>query len=286
MNEKLTIYFKGLLMGICDLIPGISGGTIAFITGIYERLIKAIHNISPKNYLELLFSINNKKKFFKNINKLDIFFLIILFAGIFTAIILGSNLISFLLENYKALLLSFFLGLILASSKIIYDDITKHSNSNIFAGFIGFCVGLIITFLTPSQVSNPSFIYVIIGGFFAIFALFLPGVSGSFILLILGLYEYIITSVKEIKTQYLNLIPFAIGAAAGVFIISRLITWLFKKDKCKTLYFLLGLVLGTLLILIKEIMNNLISFNSLVASQLTILFSLGLLVVYFIKKLG
>ncbi|MCA9497409.1 MAG: DUF368 domain-containing protein [Nanoarchaeota archaeon] len=285
MNEKKVIYLKGFLMGVCDLIPGISGGTIAFITGIYERLIKAIHNISPKNYLNLLLSLKNSNKFIKIFNKLDILFLIILFFGIFSAILIGSNLISFLLENYKAFLLSFFLGLILASSKIIYDDIKIHSSSNMFFGLIGFFLGLIITFLTPSQVSNPSFIYILIGGFLAIFALFLPGISGSFILLIMGLYEFIITSVKELKTQYLNLIPFAIGAAAGVFIISRLITWLFKKDKCKTLYFLLGLVLSTLLILIREINNNISIFNSLIASQIIILFGFGLLAVFLIKRL-
>ena len=116
-KEFLIIYFKGFLMGICDLIPGISGGTIAFITGIYERLILGVKNITPKNYFNFFFNLVkfDKKKIQKNIKDLDIIFLLFLFGGIFSAILSGANLISFLLENYFIYLISFFVGLILSS---------------------------------------------------------------------------------------------------------------------------------------------------------------------------
>jgi len=282
--ELFLIYLKGMLMGICDLIPGISGGTVAFITGIYERLILAINNITPKNYFKLFSLIINrdKKSFFNLFKKLDILFLILLFSGIFSAILIGANLISFLLENYFIFVMSFFIGLILSSSLIIFKEIKIHSNKNIFFGLIGFLIGISLLFLSPVKVLEPSFLYILFGGFMAIFALFLPGISGSFILLILGLYEYILEIVKS--KDFLNLIPFAIGAGISFFVVSRFISFIFDKDKCKALYFLFGLVLGTLLIPIRNISLEISILSLNLVLELSFLFLLGLIIVFIINK--
>lgn len=263
-------------MGISDLIPGISGGTIAFITGIYERLINAIKNITPKNYFNYFITIltNDKKKRIKLTKKLDIIFLTTLFLGIATSILLGAKLISYLYQNYTSYLLVFFLGLIISSVKIIHNEIDNHTKNNFVFLTIGILIGLSFLFILPKDILSPSKIQIAFGGFFAIMALFLPGISGSFILLILGLYEHVIGYVKDIKTQYLNLIPFAIGALFGVYVISRIISYLFQKDKSKTLYTLLGLVIGSLSVLIQKIVLN-TQFNIKTSSTLILILIIG-----------
>ncbi len=286
-NQYLGVYLKGLLMGICDLIPGISGGTIAFITGIYERFINSVKNITPKNYFNLLISILkfNKKEIKDYMIKFDTIFLSVLFIGIITAIISGANLISYLLENHKTLLLSFFVGLILASSITIQKHIQNHNKKNILFGLIGFLFGFSLFFIVPQNISEPSIFYLFIGGFIAICALFLPGISGSFILLIMGIYEYVINLVKNITENFIYLIPFGLGAISGMYVISRIVSWLFKKDKSKTLYILLGIVLGTLIIplnLAYESSNYFSEINILIGSIL--LFIIGFLSGYYLEK--
>jgi putative membrane protein len=243
-------------MGVCDLIPGISGGTIAFITGIYERLIEAVSNITFKNYYNLFFNSSKRKKLFE---KLDIIFLLSLFSGIFFAIIIGSKFISYFIENYYVYVFSFFTGLILASGLFISKQIDVKNNLNKSFGVLGFFLGIILLLFSPQEINSPSFLITLISGFFAIFALFLPGISGSFILVIFGMYEYIINLVKSF--DLVGLIPFFIGAGLGVVIISRVVKFLFKFDKSKTLFFLLGLVLGTLSIPIRNIYLSIETFS-------------------------
>ncbi len=286
MRQQINIYLKGIVMGISDLIPGISGGTIAFITGIYERLINAIKHITPKNYFKYTIAIitNNKKQIKILTKDLDIIFLITLFAGIFTSILLGARGISYLYENHTGYVLTFFLGLIISSVKIIHNEIQEHKKINFLYLEAGILIGLLFLFIIPKHILSPSIYYVALGGFLAIMALFLPGISGSFILLILGLYEHIIGYVKDIRTQYLNLVPFAIGALAGVYIISRVISYLFDKDKSKTLYALLGLVIGSLSILIQKIISN-TQFNLNSSLTLIIILILGTYIGLTIQKL-
>jgi len=260
--------------------------TVAFITGIYERLIEAIRKITPKNYFQLFMSffLKNKKTKKSLLKELDIFFLTTLFAGIFTAIILGSKVISYLIENYYAYVFAFFTGLILASALFIGKEINTINHTNRVFGLLGFLLGIVLLFVSPKEVLAPSSLYVLLGGFIAIFALFLPGISGSFLLLILGLYEYIINIIKELPNKFLELIPFIIGAILGVVVISRTIHFLFKWDKPKTLYVLLGLVLGTLLIPIRNIVENLNEINIFTVSSILIWFLLGYFIVQIVEK--
>lgn len=258
-------------MGICDLVPGVSGGTIAFITGIYERLIKAISYYNPKTKIDFLIALKNKdkNKIKEIIKNLDILFLITLILGIGTAIITGSHLISYLLENYFIYVIAFFIGLIIASAKIIYENIGKHTYKNLIFGEIGIILGLLLFFLTPGNIQNPSYLYIILGGFIGISAMFLPGISGSFLLLIMGLYEHIINSVKTFEIKTIG--AFAIGAIFGVMIISRIIRFFFEKDKPKTLYVLLGLVIGTLIIPITDLINKIPTDNNYIILSLKLL---------------
>ena len=251
-------------MGVCDLIPGISGGTIAFITGIYERLINAIKGFSPRLITG---------DFKKEVKKLDLGFLVVLFAGIILSILLGSRVIDSLLQNHYAKTLSFFIGLIVASSFIIFKSIKNHEKSRFFKkdfeafssgkehqskssiikhdvgdyifGLVGLAIGIALVFLSPASISVSTG-YLFLGGFVSISAMFLPGISGSFILLIMGLYEPVIGMLSDIVGNWKSLLVFIIGMIFGAFFISRVISYLFRKDKNKTLYFLLGLVVGSL----------------------------------------
>jgi putative membrane protein len=179
----------------------------------------------------------------------------ILFAGIITAILLGSRLIKYLLENYSSYTLVFFIGLILASSKIIFDDIKNHKLKNVSFGIVGLFIGIVLIFIVPKEMLL-NYFYVFTGGFVAISALFLPGISGAFILVIMGMYEFMIDSLHHLFKNIDYLFVFFIGAVLGAFTISRVISFLFRKDKCKTLYFLLGLVIGATSIPLKKVYDT------------------------------
>ena len=244
-------------MGICDIIPGISGGTIAFITGIYTRLINAVKGFSLKLVYDILtYPIKRKSNSLKeDIKKLDLFFLTILMLGIASALLVGSRVIKFLMEEYFAYTLSFFIGLILASSKTIFEHIEDHSTKNILFCVLGFILGVVSSMLVPLTV-KPSLGYVFLGGFCAINAMFLPGISGAFILLIMGLYEFMVNVLNDIQNNIAFFLVFAAGASLGAFTISRIISFLFNRYKCRTLYVLLGLVIGALGTPVKKIVET------------------------------
>lgn len=248
MKERIKLFLRGMLMGLCDLIPGISGGTIAFITGIYEKLINSLKGFSPELFKSIaVFAVGkgNKHDVKENIKKIDLPFLITLVAGIGTAILLFSHGIAYLLEEHFSLTMAFFIGLILTSAKVIFDHIEKHHSWNVFFAALGFIGGLSLLWAIPAEV-NPSLWYVLLGGFVAICAMILPGISGSFILLLMGLYQYMLEAIQNPLMNLKTIIVFLIGAVLGLGTISRLISFLMKKDKSKTLYFLLGLVVGAL----------------------------------------
>lgn len=244
-------------MGVCDLIPGISGGTIAFITGIYARLIDAVKGFSPKLIYDFLtYPINRKTDALKeDIKNLDLVFLLMLLLGIASAFLVGSRIIQFLLRDYFTYTLSFFIGLILASSRIIFNLIENHNIKNILFCVLGFILGLTSSILVPLSVT-PSLRYVFLGGFFAVSAMFLPGISGAYILLILGLYEFMVNVLNDVLNNISYFLIFILGALLGAFSISRIISFLFKKNRCRTLYALLGLVIGALSTPLRKIIET------------------------------
>jgi len=284
-KSYLPVYLKGLLMGICDIIPGISGGTIAFITGIYERLISAVRNFSPAQFVvfaKWLFRRSSSDEFKQAVAKLDLVFLIVLFGGVATSLLLMSGLIKYLLESYFAFVISFFIGLILASSKIIYDNIENHKITNIMWGVPGFVLGFSLAFLMPAE-PEPSAMYIILSGFLGISAMFLPGISGAFILLILGMYEYMLGVLHNIFDRIADLLLFGLGAVMGVFTISRVITFLFSRNKSGTLYVLLGLVIGALSLPIKNVAINSEGLTSMSFVIMAVLLLVGAFLVWLVQ---
>ena len=241
MNIGLVL--KGAAMGIAEAIPGVSGGTIAFITGIYQELLETIKGITPSK-LGLIFK--DRKAFWEAVNGK---FLLWLLIGMGAGLVTGILVISHLLENHQILLWAFFFGLVIASAAYLAKDV-KWSLISIVGAIIGGILAYLITNLAPSAGSeNP--LYLFLSGCLAISALMLPGVSGSFVLLLLGLYDQIINGLKAMITDqdFSQLMPigtFATGAFVGLFSFARILSYLFKKYPNNTMATMIGILLGSL----------------------------------------
>jgi putative membrane protein len=287
---KIDIFLKGILMGICDLVPGISGGTVAFITGIYERLINSVKGILSFGTLSnfvivslgaLFFSKKSFKRFDEFYKKHDLYFLFTLLFGIIVAIFLGSYVISFLLREHFVITMSFFVGLIIASSFLIYGKIDDHNVLHRLLGLLGFLLGVALLFLVPASI-DINYFYVFLSGVIGISAMFLPGISGSYILYIMGSYEHILGAVSHL--DFIVLFVFGLGMIVGAIFISRFISFLLLKYHCATLYFLFGFVLGALFIPIRDIFILDAVLYDLIGGAL--MFFVGIVLVIFVSRLG
>jgi len=239
LKEYYTIVLKGMAMGIANVIPGVSGGTIALITGIFERLINAIKSFDLKA-VKLLFS-GKIKDFFAYT---DLGFLISVFLGVGLAIILVARLFEFLFEQYPVYIWSFFFGLILASIYFVGKTIEKWRISVFITFILGTSIALLFTFLTPAT-ENDGFLYLVLCGVVAICSMILPGLSGSFVLILMGNYQLVaIDAINNFRLDVL--IPVGIGAVGGLIAFSHFLSWLFKKFKDQTLGALTGFILGSL----------------------------------------
>jgi len=249
MSEKnrLTVSaaLKGMCMGMAEVIPGVSGGTIAFITGIYERLINAIKEVDV-DALKML----SKFKLVKLFHKVDGFFLLSLAIGMFIGIGIGVLGIGYLLENYPAPVWGFFFGLIIASAIYIARKIDKWSVGVIGAAILGCAIALLVTYLSPTEGSD-NLLWVFLSGCIAISALILPGVSGSFILLLLGMYTVVRNAAELAMTDQdvgsmITLFVFMLGCGVGLLSFARVMSFAFKNYRNVTLGLLTGFMLGSL----------------------------------------
>ncbi|NVJ87153.1 MAG: DUF368 domain-containing protein [Algoriphagus sp.] len=237
-KKYLLTYLKGMAMGAADIVPGVSGGSIALITGIYQQLLNSINSFNREN-LSLLLQWE-LKKFFKSVNGT---FLLSLLLGILTSIFTLSKLITYLMDVHPIPLWSFFCGLILVSAFIILKEIKRWHLGVILALIVGTLLAWWVTELPPT--SSPDAIwFTFIAGAIAICAMILPGISGSFILLILGKYENILAAVSE--RDFLTLGVFALGCVVGILSFSRLISWLLRKFYATTIGLLSGFMLGSI----------------------------------------
>lgn len=225
-------------MGAADVVPGVSGGTIAFITGIYDTLLESIRRINP-NLLRIIKQ-DGLKAAFQHVNG---FFLIALFAGIFTSIGTLAKLISWLLVTHPIPLWSFFFGLILVSVFHMLKQVEQPSLSRLILLLCGVGFAYSITILSPLHL-EPSSINLLLAGAIAICAMILPGISGSFILLLIGMYAPVLGAVKSFDIATLAL--FLSGCVLGLLTFSHVLSWLLKHFRDLTLVFLTGLMLGTL----------------------------------------
>jgi putative membrane protein len=234
----LTTFLKGMAMGAADVVPGVSGGTIAFITGIYDTLLESIRRINPS--VLGIWKRDGFKGAFQHING---FFLIALFGGVLTSIATLAKLISWLLVAHPIPLWSFFFGLILVSVFHMLKQIEQRSLSRLIFLLLGVGFAYSITVLNPLQL-EPTSINVLLAGGIAICAMILPGISGSFILLLVGMYTPVLGAVKSFDIGILAL--FLSGCVIGLLTFSHVLSWLLKRFRDLTLVFLTGLMIGTL----------------------------------------
>ncbi len=249
----LFLTLKGMAMGAADVVPGVSGGTIAFITGIYEELLGSFSKLDLN-----IFTIWRKEGFNAMWNYMNGPFLVALFTGIFLSIASLSYVIKYLLEFHPIQLWSFFFGLIIASVLLVGKQVKNKRTPTAILGLVGgTIVAYLITLAAPTAGSQ-SLLYVLLCGMLAICAMILPGISGSFILLLLGAYTTILGSVSglidglrggEVPALLDNgsrLVVFAIGCLVGLIGFSRALTWMFQKAHDLTIAILTGFLIGSL----------------------------------------
>lgn len=238
-RDYIIIGLKGMGMGAADVVPGVSGGTIAFISGIYEELLTSISNVN----FGLLKTL--KKEGFKVAWKqLNGAFLASLFLGIFISIVSLAKTIKYLLENEPVLLWSFFFGLVVASIIFIGKQVENWNYKFLFLAMFGVAFGYIITIASSTTLTEINYLFLVFAGAIASCAMILPGISGSYILLLMGVYPVVMTAITHRDFTIISAI--GIGVILGLLLFSRLLKWLFKKYKNQMLVVLTGLMLGSL----------------------------------------
>lgn len=238
LSQNLLLSMKGIAMGAADVVPGVSGGTIAFITGIYEELIDSLNKISFAA-LKVLFK-EGPVAFWKYVNGT---FFLFLFVGILTSIFTLAKLVSFLLETYPIQIWSFFFGLIIASVWLVVKTIRKWNIGVALSLVVGIVVAFYIAQIqTVGQAQSN--LYILLSGALAICAMILPGISGSFILVILGSYHIVLNGIREMDLVVLGL--FATGCIIGLLAFSRILKFLFAHFRELLVALLTGFMIGSL----------------------------------------
>ena len=238
IKDYIIIALKGMGMGAADVVPGVSGGTIAFITGIYEELIESIKSVNL-NSIKLLLNFK-LAVFWKAVNGN---FLLSIVIGIAISFMSLAKLIKYLLEQHPILIWSFFFGLIVASAIVIARKITEWKLRSIIAILVGIGIAYLVTEVTPAETTN-AYWFLFLSGALAICAMILPGISGAFILLLLGKYEFVLNALSSFKLDVIAVV--GLGAAAGLLSFSNLLSWLLRKYHNMTIALLSGFMIGSL----------------------------------------
>ncbi len=233
---------KGVGMGIANVIPGVSGGTIALITGIFERLIHALKSFDLKA-LKLILK-GNIREFASHT---DLYFLLCVFAGVLVAVFSVARLFDYLFTHFPVYIWSYFFGLILASVYYVGRSVEKWTTGVVLALIAGTAIAIVISVLNPA-VENRNFFYLILCGIAGVCSMILPGISGSFMLLLMGNYHLI--AIEAVNTlNFSILMPVAMGIIVGLIGFSHFLSWVFRKFKNQTIGILTGFILGSLLII-------------------------------------
>jgi len=247
-REYVRIYFTGAVMGAADIVPGVSGGTMAFILGIYEELIESIKSFTSTEAIAMGFTFQVKKAF----QTLPWPFLLTLGLGILTAFAILASPIHWLLENEPVLIWAFFFGLVAASVFTVFGRVRKWTPVRMGALLAGAVAGWVVVGLPLLQNPPDSYIYLVFCGAAAICAMILPGISGSFILLLLGKYDYVLNAFNELKSgvnvgpNLLVLGLFIVGIVLGISSFVRLLSWQLRKFHDFTVAVLIGFMIGSL----------------------------------------
>jgi len=238
IKDYIIIAMKGMGMGAADVVPGVSGGTIAFITGIYEELIESIKSVNL-NSIKLLLNFK-LVDFWKAVNGN---FLLSVVIGIAISFLSLAKLIKHLLEQHPILIWSFFFGLIVASALVIAKKITEWKLRSIIAILVGIGIAYMVTVVTPAETTN-AYWFLFLSGALAICAMILPGISGAFILLLLGKYEFVLNALSSFKLDVIAVV--GAGAVVGLLSFSNLLSWLLRKYHNMTIALLSGFMIGSL----------------------------------------
>lgn len=241
-------------MGLAQIVPGISGGTIALIEGIYEKMIAAIKSINLTFLVYMLKALFDRKKFPKakqEFLKIDLKFLLPLGIGMIIAFLAAAGAVDFLINNYPAQVYSFFFTLILLSAGIVYGRVKEINIKTFIPGIAGFIFAIVFLGLEEATLS-PSLPIIFITGFLAISTMILPGISGSFVVLFLGQYEHMLTALSEIIWP--DVLAFLIGGVFSLMAFSRVLNHFLKNYYSHTIFFLSGLMIGGLRLPIEEVM--------------------------------
>ena len=239
LKQNLSLLLKGMAMGAANVIPGVSGGTIALITGIFERLINAIKRFNGTAVR--LFFTGQWRAFAAHI---DLTFLLLVFAGIGLAILSLAKLLDYLFVHYPTLLWAFFFGLVLASVYFVGKTVKKWHSASVLSLLVGAILAGSISVLSPASENSETW-YLLICGVLAMCSMILPGLSGSFVLLLLGNYQLVmIQAVSQFQLDIL--LPVGAGAVVGLLAFSHLLSWLLKRFPDSTIALLTGFILGSL----------------------------------------
>ncbi|MDM8519137.1 DUF368 domain-containing protein [Anaerolineales bacterium HSG6] len=239
LKDYAGITVRGFAMGSADVVPGVSGGTMAFILGIYEELIDSIKTFTMPDTIKKLLQFDVKWA----IAELPWRFLLALGIGIILAVVIMARPLEWLLENQPVMLWSFFFGLIVASIIVVRNRVTVWNVQTYIGLVVGTIFGYLVITLVPVETPNTP-LAIFLSGAIAISAMILPGISGSFLLVILGKYQQILGAVND--RDILTLIWFILGAAVGIVTFAQIVSWLFKRYADQTISFLIGLMIGSL----------------------------------------
>lgn len=239
MKNHFILFLKGMAMGVANVIPGVSGGTIALITEIYEDLIHSLKSIDT-HALKLI--LNFKVKEF--IEYTNFYFLLSIFGGSIVSVFSIASLFKYLFEHYPIFIWAFFFGLILASIYFVGKRITKWNLWNVVILLLGASLAFSLSFISPTS-QNENLFYVFICGIIGISGMMLPGLSGSFILILMGNYQLLmVNAITDLNIVLLSV--FLLGSIFGLISFSRVLSWVFKNYKNATLALLTGFIFGSL----------------------------------------
>jgi putative membrane protein len=238
LSDFGLLLLKGMGMGAADVVPGVSGGTIAFITGIYEELVHSIKNINFRTISTLWKE--GLPAFWKAVNGS---FLLSVVGGILISVLTLARILEYLLVNHPILIWSFFFGLIIGSAIFVARSIKKWNIVTVISGLAGIAIAWIITSFTPAETSE-AYWFIFLSGALAICAMILPGISGSFILLLLGKYQFVLSALNEGRINII--VVLLTGALTGIIAFSHLLSWLLEKFHNLTIAMLAGFMIGSL----------------------------------------
>lgn len=273
MRDWLSIYFKGFAMGVADMVPGVSGGTIALITGIYERLVTAITTLDPRlvAYAVRPHDPDARAALSTGIERMDLGFLLVLGVGVGTAVLVVSRVVGTLVETYPAATAAFFFGLIGASAIVLADQIALPRRRLVPIMTVGIVLAAGVTLVTAGDVSH-ALPFVFLAGMIAISAMVLPGVSGAFFLLVLGQYEFMLGtlnafvdaliavpsggSLADVLAHGVVVVTFLAGAVVGLLSVAHGVKRALERHRAETLAFLVALMIGGLLLPAQQVAAN------------------------------